>query len=892
MNLSKKYLGKLSSVSGYYYDIEKFAIDNGMDINVLPYSIRILLENTLRSESKHGSFVKAAKLLNWKNNINEELEFYPARILLQDYTGVPCLVDLASMRDAVKKLGKNPSVINPIIPVDLVIDHSVQIDQYGSLSALTFNIEREFERNFERYRFMKWAQTSFNNLRVIPPDRGIIHQINIEYLSNVVENNEDIYYPDSVFGTDSHTTMINGMGVLGWGVGGIEAEACMLGEPSVFPIPKVIGVKLLNHLPSGVVATDLALFLTNILRKYNVVGKFVEYFGEGLKSLTLSDRVTISNMAPEYGSTCGFVPIDYETLEYLKLTGRTEENINLVHEYVLKNKLFYNEDEADNISYSQIIEVDLLKVSSSLSGPKRPQDKISLNEVSLSFVNSITNPLGHNGYGLNMEDTLKYHRFELEGSEEILNTGDVLIAAITSCTNTSNPYVLIGAGLLAKKAVEKGLTVNRKVKTSFAPGSRVVTRYLENSGLLPYLEILGFNVVAYGCTTCIGNSGPLRNEIEIALKDSNIIAGAVLSGNRNFEGRIHPQIKANYLASPILVVAYALAGNLKINLQSDIIGIDNSGKNVYLEEIWPSSNEIELYVRKYVTTEVFDKTYKDIFKGSLDWDKIQVVESPTYDWQIESTYIANPPYFDKQINKIQEKINLKSMKVLAMVGDSITTDHISPAGNIDLNSPAGMFLIEKGVVERNFNSYGSRRGHHEVMTRGTFANTRLQNKLLSNTIGGFTYNFIKNEEDSIFGASKSYLDRSIGLVVIAGKDYGMGSSRDWAAKGVKLLGVKAVIAESYERIHRSNLVMMGVVPLQFKNGENATVLGITGYETIDIVLPENFKPRDTIRVKTIDREGQEKFFEAILRFDSEIEISYLFKGGILNKVLDNIVNIQ
>lgn len=883
------YLSELETM-GRYYDISKIADENKVDLDKLPFTIRILLENTLRKSSSDNLKANAMRVLNWKDNVGEDIAFYPARILLQDYTGVPCVVDLASMRDAAKTLGMDPEDINPEIPVDLVIDHSVQVDQAGNPAAMAYNIKKEFERNSERYELLKWAQKSFDNFRAIPPDTGIVHQINIEYLSPVIQKDnseENIYYPDSVFGTDSHTTMINGLGVLGWGVGGIEAEACMLGEPSVFSIPQVIGVRLINNLPSGTVATDLALKVTQVLRENNVVGKFVEYFGPGYTTLSLADRATISNMAPEYGSTCGYFPVDEETINYLKLTGREEAKIKVIEDYMKKNHLFHSTESEADIEYTQILEIDLAEITTNLSGPKRPQDLIELSQLPNSFEKAIVAPMGNQGFGLTEAALEVEHTFTLNGKEEHLRTGDVLIAAITSCTNTSNPAVLIGAGLLAKKAVENGLSISEKVKTSFAPGSQAVTLYLEESGLMPYLNQLGFNIIAYGCTTCIGNSGPLDSAIEQAITESDIVAGAVLSGNRNFESRVHPLIKANYLASPILVIAYALAGNLRKDLKNDPLGQSPEGIDVYLNDVWPSSSEIDSYVKEYVTSSTYRKAYENIFSGTEEWDKLDVTASSNFAWDKESTYIANPPYFDDQVKNSFKKPSLEKMRVLAKLGNSVTTDHISPAGNIAIQSPAGEYLRAQGVSPSDFNSYGARRGNHQVMMRGTLANTRLHNDLAQGKEGGFT-NFIPDQEiTSIFDASVKYQEEGTELVILAGKDYGMGSSRDWAAKGVKLLGVKAVIAESYERIHRSNLVMMGVVPLEYLPGENAASLGLSGEESITINLPENFKPRQVIQVEAVSEDGLVKKFQALSRFDSEVEIEYYNVGGILNKVLAN-----
>ncbi|WMC92551.1 aconitate hydratase AcnA [Kineothrix sp. MB12-C1] len=871
-----------------YCDLEKAAKEFGADLKKIPYSIRVVLENVIRNcKSEEELRVNASNALNWKENIDSEIEFYPSRILLQDYTGVPCIVDLASMRDAAVKLGLKESEINPEIPVDLIIDHSVQIDMAGTDLAAIGNTRLEFERNMERYQMLKWAQKEFSNLRVVPPDTGIVHQINIEYLSPVVIEkkieNTLFLQPDSVFGTDSHTTMINGLGVLGWGVGGIEAEACMLGEPSVFPMPEVIGVRLINRMPVGVVATDLALKITNVLRENHVVGKFVEYFGEGYESLSLADRATIANMAPEYGSTCGYCPPDTETLRYLELTGRDSEEIEKISAYLKANHLFY--DSNDTVEYSEVIEVDLSHLMTSLSGPKRPQDLVPMDQLAAAFERAIVSPMGNQGFGLEEDELEKEYAFELDGKQDILKTGDVLIAAITSCTNTSNPTVLFGAALMAKKAVEKGLTVSPRVKTSFAPGSQAVTRYLESSGLIPYLEKLGFHIVAYGCTTCIGNSGPLKPEIETALKASDLVCGAVLSGNRNFEGRIHPLIKANYLGSPMLVIAYALAGNLRKNLMLDPIGVNAEGEKVYLKDIWPTTEEIDRQVRNHVTSESYRAAYDEVYSGNQRWNDIAITGSHTYNWDENSTYIANPPYFDDLTAGKTTAADLNKLKVLAKLGDSVTTDHISPAGAIAVNSAAGAYLQEHGVEQKDFNSYGSRRGNHHVMLRGTLANTRLHNELADGKEGSFTRYLPTGEIMSIYDASYRYQQNGTGLLILAGKDYGMGSSRDWAAKGVKLLGVKTVIAESYERIHRSNLVMMGVLPLEYLPNQTAVTLGLTGEEEFTVHLPVNPGVREHVQITAKRLDGRSLEFEAVVRFDSEADIRYYQNDGILPMIL-------
>lgn len=871
-----------------YCDLQKAAKAFGADVKKIPYSIRVILENVIRNaKSEEELRTNVAKVLNWQDNIDAEVEFYPSRVLLQDYTGVPCIVDLASMRDAAVKLGLKESEINPEIPVDLIIDHSVQVDMAGTGEAASGNIELEFERNMERYQMLKWAQREFSNLRVVPPDTGIVHQINIEYLSPVVTEKKKgealLLHPDSVFGTDSHTTMINGLGVLGWGVGGIEAEACMLGEPSVLPMPEVVGVRLVNRMPAGIVATDLALKITKVLRENQVVGKFVEYFGEGYESLSLADRATIANMAPEYGSTCGYCPPDAETLRYLELTGREPREIEKISAYLHANHLLY--DASDPVEYTRVIEIDLFTLTTSLSGPKRPQDLVPMEELSSQFERAITSPAGNQGFGLEAQELHREYPFELEGEQQVLQTGDVLIAAITSCTNTSNPTVLFGAALMAKKAVELGLVVSPKVKTSFAPGSQAVSRYLEEAGLLPYLEALGFHIVAYGCTTCIGNSGQFKPEIEEALKASNLVCGAVLSGNRNFEGRIHPLIKANYLGSPMLVIAYALAGTLRKNLAVAPLGIGADGQAVYLKDIWPTTQEIQEQVARYVTPQSYRLAYGEVYTGNRRWNDIPITDSHTYDWDENSTYIANPPYFEDVTAGKTTSVSLSGLKVLAKLGDSVTTDHISPAGAIAASSAAGRYLQTQGVQPKDFNSYGARRGNHHVMIRGTLANTRLKNELAGGKEGSFTRHLPSGEVMSIYDASARYRQSGTGLMILAGKDYGMGSSRDWAAKGVKLLGVRAVIAESYERIHRSNLVMMGVLPLEYLPGQTAATLGLTGEEEYTLHLPDVPGVRARASVCATRPDGTKLDFEVVVRFDSESDIRYYQNDGILPLIL-------
>lgn len=877
----------------HYYRLKSIEEAGVANVSRLPYSIKVLLESVLRQVD--GKVIKKEhvdNLAKWGSEESKDAEvpFKPSRVILQDFTGVPAVVDLASLRKAVHDMGGDPELINPEIPVDLVIDHSVQVDRYGTPDALQVNMELEFQRNMERYQFLNWAQKAFKNYRAVPPATGIVHQVNLEYLASVVhavedENGEYIAYPDTLVGTDSHTTMINGLGVLGWGVGGIEAEAGMLGQPSYFPIPEVIGVKLLNRLPNGATATDLALRVTQMLREKGVVGKFVEFFGPGVSTLPLADRATIANMAPEYGATCGFFPVDEESLSYLRLTGRSEEHIQLVKTYLELNDMFFTPEKEDPI-YTEVLELDLSTIEANLSGPKRPQDLIPLSKMKESFRKAITAPQGNHGFGLKEDELDKSVTVKFaDGSETTIKTGSVAIAAITSCTNTSNPYVMLGAGLVAKKAVEKGLQPPKYVKTSLAPGSKVVTGYLRDSGLMPYLEEIGFHLVGYGCTTCIGNSGPLLDEIEKAIIDNDLLVTSVLSGNRNFEGRIHPLVKANYLASPPLVVAYALAGTVDIDLEKDPIGVGKDGKEVYLKDIWPTTEEVNEYVQRTVTPELFRKEYERVFDDNERWNKIQTDNEPLYKWDESSTYIQNPPFFENLSPTPDEVQPLTGLRVIGKFGDSVTTDHISPAGAIGKNTPAGKYLLEKGVQIRNFNSYGSRRGNHEVMMRGTFANIRIRNLIAPGTEGGFTTYWPTGEVMSIYDAAMKYKEEGIGLVVLAGHDYGMGSSRDWAAKGTNLLGIKTVIAQSFERIHRSNLVMMGVLPLQFKEGENADTLGLDGTEEFSVHIDENVKPRDLVKVTAKKANGDVIEFEAIVRFESEVEIDYYRHGGILQMVL-------
>jgi len=858
-------------------------------VSRLPYSIKVLLESVLR---QYDNYVikdeHVNELANFGNhNADAEVPFKPSRVVLQDFTGVPVVVDLASLRSAMKEMGGDPAKINPAIPVDLVIDHSVQVDKYGNAAALQANMDLEFERNAERYNFLKWAQTAYDNFRAVPPATGIVHQVNLEYLAPIVHVNETeeglVAFPDSVVGTDSHTTMINGIGVLGWGVGGIEAEAGMLGQPSYFPIPDVIGVKLVGELPNGTTATDLALKVTQVLRARGVVNKFVEFFGPGVVNLPLADRATISNMAPEYGATCGFFAVDEESLNYMRLTGRDEEHIAVVEAYLKANDMFFN-PELEPV-YTDVLEINLADIEANLSGPKRPQDLIPLTEMKKVYRESVVAPQGTQGFGLTEEEFSKTSTANFADGAVEIPAGAVAIAAITSCTNTSNPYVLLAAGLVAKKAVELGIKPAKWVKTSLAPGSKVVTGYLEESGLQDYFDQIGFNTVGYGCTTCIGNSGPLLPEIEDAIKSNDLFVTSVLSGNRNFEGRVHPLVKANFLASPPLVVAYALAGTVDIDLQKDAIAVTPEGKEVFFADIWPSTEEVNEVLNKVVTRELFQKEYETVFTANEAWNAIETSTENLYTFDDKSTYIQNPPFFtglSKEPGAIQ---TLAGMRVMAKFGDSITTDHISPAGAIGKDTPAGKYLIENGVAIRDFNSYGSRRGNHEVMMRGTFANIRIRNQIAPGTEGGFTTYWPTGEVEYIYDACMKYKEAGTGLVVLAGNDYGMGSSRDWAAKGTFLLGVKTVIAQSYERIHRSNLVMMGVLPLQFMAGESAETLGLKGDETIDVNLTDDVKPRDILTVTATSPEGKVTEFKALARFDSEVEVDYYRHGGILQMVL-------
>ena len=860
-----------------YFDLSAIVNTYQKNIADYPFSIRVLLESLAR----HQELADLENLIAFDaKQPSGVVPFRPSRVVLQDFTGVPAVVDLAAMRDAVVKLGGDPKLINPEIPVTLVVDHSVQVDCAGTSESLAYNTEKEFERNHERYQFLKWAQQAFDNFEVVPPETGIIHQVNLEYLSDVIlKNDENLLFPDSLEGTDSHTTMINGLGVLGWGVGGIEAEAAILGEASYFPTPEVIGVELTGTLNPGATATDLALYLTELLRNEKVVGKFVEYFGTGYKTLSLSDRATIANMAPEYGATCGFCPIDEETLNYLRLTGRSEEQIALVEAYAKQNKLFY--DGSETPIYTRVIQLDLSIVQSSVAGPKRPQDRIQLAEVAENFQTSLTNPSGPKGFGLDSDEIDR--RVTIQGTNNTIETGDLTLAAITSCTNTSNPSVMVAAGLLAKKAVSLGLKVPETIKTSLAPGSKIVTQYLEKGNLLEPLAELGFDIVGYGCTTCIGNSGPLAEEIETTLKDSELVVSAVLSGNRNFEGRIHPLIKANYLASPPLVIAYALAGTIKKDLTKEALATV-AGKDIYLKDLWPTQEEVNDYINDFLNPDDFRKAYKNVYQSNERWNQIETSEGDCYEWDDASTYIANPPFFTNLGQEADETNPLNNLRVLAKFGDSVTTDHISPAGNIGLQSPAGKYLKDRGLSYKDFNSFGSRRGNHEVMMRGTFGNIRIQNQLTPETTGGYTKLATTGEELSIYDAAMQYQKEQIGTLILTGKDYGMGSSRDWAAKGTNLLGVKAVLAESYERIHRSNLVMMGVIPFEYLPGETAESLGLTGLESYSFDFPTEPAINQIIDVTASGE--KDILFQAKLRFDSEADIAYWKNQGILPLVIN------
>lgn len=873
----------------YFYNLNKL---QGFDVSRLPVSIKVLLESVLREANDYDVRREDVETVaKWSaNNPEVEIPFKPARVILQDFTGVPAVVDLAAMRTAMVNLGGDPSKINPLIPVDLVIDHSVQVDEFGTEFALANNMALEFERNRERYEFLRWGQQAFDNFGVVPPASGIVHQVNLEYLAKGVqsrpEDDSTVVYPDSLVGTDSHTTMINGLGIVGWGVGGIEAEAVMLGQPIYMLMPDVIGFKITGAMPEGATATDLALRVTEMLRSAGVVGKFVEFYGAGLSNMTLPDRATIANMAPEYGATMGFFPVDDEALRYLRRTGRLPDEIELVEAYYKAQGMFRTDETPDPV-FTSTIELDLSTIVPSLAGPKRPQDRVNLSDMHTVFADALSAPVKARGFELPAEKLAA--QGTIGGTDIKIGHGAVTLASITSCTNTSNPSVLIAAGLVAKKAVEKGLTSKPWVKTSLAPGSRVVTEYLEAAGLQQYLDQIGFNTVGYGCMTCIGNSGPLPEPTVEAINEGDLVVASVLSGNRNFEGRVNPHIKANYLASPPLVVAYALAGTVVNDIVNQPIGQDKDGQDVFLKDIWPSNAEIADAMDRSITAEMFKKVYDGIEKSNADWNAIPVKEGALYDWNPESTYIQNPPFFENLAGGPSEMSSIHGARVLVKVGDSVTTDHISPAGSFKADTPAGKFLIERGIPAKDFNSYGSRRGNDRIMTRGTFANIRLKNQLAPGTEGGFTTDFTTGAVSSIYDASVNYKQAGTPLMVLAGKDYGMGSSRDWAAKGTMLLGVKAVIAESFERIHRSNLVGMGIMPLQYKNGETADSLGIKGDETFDVILPADLKPRQDVTVKVTDAAGQTREIVVQCRIDTPVEIDYYKNGGILQTVLRGIL---
>jgi len=867
-------------------------------VDRLPFTIKVWLESLLRHcNGRDITEEDVANLARWQpdNPGQAELPFKPARVILQDFTGVPAVVDLAALRAAIGRLGGDPRRINPQVPVDLVVDHSVQVDLFGTDQALKVNADLEFERNRERYEFLHWAQHAFDNLSVVPPATGIVHQVNLEYLATVVADRQEadgsrVAFPDSLVGTDSHTTMINGLGVLGWGVGGIEAEAVMLGEPISMPPPEVIGFRLLGELPEGATATDLVLTVTNILRQKGVVNKFVEYFGPGISRLTLPDRATIANMAPEYGATAGFFPIDVETLRYLRHTGRPAERVDLVERYAQAQGLLY-ENGAPEPLYSDILTLDLSTVEPSLAGPKRPQDRVPLRDVKHAFRRSLQAPTAQRGYALDGAAISQTAVAHLSTGQEVpLSHGTVVIAAITSCTNTSNPSVMIAAGLLAKKAVERGLGAKPYVKTSLAPGSRVVTSYLDAAGLTPYLDRLGFNLVGYGCTTCIGNSGPLPEPVAQAIEQGNLVAAAVLSGNRNFEGRINPHARASYLASPPMVVAYALAGTVDIDLLAEPLGHDQAGQPVYLHDIWPTQAEIQAAIAANLRPEIFAEQYADVFSGNDRWNAIALPDvADLYNWDPSSTYIQEPPFFVDLTPEPPPAADIRGARALALLGDSVTTDHISPAGSISAASPAGRFLLDRGVARSDFNSYGSRRGNHQVMMRGTFANIRLKNLLLPGTEGGVTLHLPTGQSMPIYDAAMRYKEEGIPLLILAGREYGTGSSRDWAAKGAYLLGVRAVIAESYERIHRSNLVGMGVLPLQFLPGQNAQGLGLTGLEEYHITGIADLAPGHRITVRARRGDGSDITFTAIVRLDTAVELEYYRNGGILHTILRRIL---
>ena len=885
--MSKNSFGAKSSleVSGKSYEI--FDITKLAQANSLPFSLKILLENLLRTEDGANITAKQIEALaswNPESIPDTEIQFTPARVIMQDFTGVPCVVDLATMREAIAELGGDPSRVNPLAPAELVIDHSVIADKYGTVDSFKENVDIEYERNQERYRFLRWGQSAFDEFKVVPPGTGIVHQVNIEYLARVVMvravDGVQRAYPDTVVGTDSHTTMVNGLGVLGWGVGGIEAEAALLGQPVSMLIPRVLGFKLSGSLAVGTTATDLVLTITEMLRKHGVVGKFVEFYGPGVSALPMANRATIGNMSPEYGSTVAIFPIDQETIKYLELTGRSGEQLELVEKYAKAQGLWH--DPSAEPRYSERLELDLSSVVPSIAGPKRPQDRVSLSDAKSSFAKILPSYLSS-------DTATNPIAIEVNSRKGFITNGSVVIASITSCTNTSNPSVMIGAGLLAKKAVEKGLMSKPWVKTTLAPGSKVVTNYYEKSGLTPYLEKLGFNLVGYGCVTCIGNSGPLPLEVSKAVNDNNLAVAAVLSGNRNFEGRISPDVKMNYLASPPLVVAYSIAGSMDHDFDKDPLGQDSSGNDVFLKDIWPSMQEIQGVIDSVVTSDMFKKDYSSVFAGDHRWTSLATPEGKTFEWDPKSTYVRKPPYFESMPRNPLPVTDISGARVLAKLGDSVTTDHISPAGSIKVDSPAGKYLADNGVEKSDFNSYGSRRGNHEVMIRGTFANIRLKNLLLDGVEGGFTRNFIDGgKQSTIYDASMAYQDANIALVILAGKEYGSGSSRDWAAKGTALLGVKAVIAESFERIHRSNLIGMGVLPLQFLDGQDANSLGLSGEEVFSITGVTALNEGRIPSIVTVT--AGDKSFEAKVRIDTPGEADYYRHGGIMQYVLRSLLS--
>jgi len=882
---------KVGSVEFEYFSLENAEKSGAGEVSKLPFSLKVMLENLLRFED--GQTVSADDIGALVSSpaarrLEKEIAFRPARVLMQDFTGVPAIVDLATMRDVIKQMGGDPKRINPLQQVDLIIDHSVQVDQYGSPAAFAFNADRELERNRERYVFLKWGQKAFQNCHVVPPDVGICHQVNLEYIAKTVfvehRSGRPRAYPDTLVGTDSHTTMINGLGVVGWGVGGIEAEGAMLGQPLSMLIPQVVGFKLSGRMREGTTATDVVLTVTQMLRTKGVVGKFVEFYGPGLSSLSLADRATIGNMAPEYGATIGFFPIDSETLNYLKLTGREPSHIELVETYAKAQGLFRTETTADPI-FNDTLELDLTSVEPSLAGPRRPQDRVPLKKAKQAFREALPS------MAAKQTKNVSSVKVSDNGNQYSVGDGSVVIAAITSCTNTSNPSVMLAAGLLAKKAVERGLTVQPWVKTSLAPGSRVVSDYLKETGLMLYLEKLRFHLVGYGCTTCIGNSGPLPEPVASAVKDNGLVVVAVLSGNRNFEGRINPLVRANYLASPPLVVAYALAGKMDIDLETEPLGSDKSGKPVYLRDVWPTQKEVMEAINSSIRAEMFHKAYVESLEGDQRWKMIDAPSGELFQWDPSSTYVKRPPYFENMSWNAPPPRDIGAARVLAVLGDSVTTDHISPAGSIAIDSPAGQYLIEHGVAPKDFNSYGARRGNHEVMMRGTFANVRLRNQMAPGTEGGWTIHLPDKTQTTIYEAAMQYRNEGVPLVVLAGKEYGSGSSRDWAAKGPRLLGIEAVIAESFERIHRSNLVGMGVLPLQFRAGENAATLGLTGFETFDIDgVARGIEPGMLVRVRARAENGKEKTFQAVTRIDTPYEVQYYQHGGILQYVLRQLIS--